>query len=479
MLKNLLSIAFLSGVMTFSANADNQVFSGDELGDINGVSDNGRFAAITDGDNNLAYLWDSNEPDWFMEITADLSPESVPSGMRIVGTNAYDVTNDGMVVGCLIYADGKSNPAYYINEEWVELPVPANSLNTRTAVCVTPDGSVIAGYFCLAVKGLDGDYVGRYFPCQWKLNDEGEYDLFTYDDIDLPDHQGFIPMTQSADGRVIGGQVYCGIDSTIPGLIVDGELKLFDEITHRWEPWEYMGKWYCGRDEDGKQIWTEDPDDPRIVLFVEEYIDGFYDGYDRLSGAFDNCDINGNFYGMRTRVSNVSDDGRDATLRSGACIYNINTDKWTYNTKFQFFTAGTSPDFVFANDNQVVIEGVGEDINEYYDFTLSSPSFGITKISDDATVLGGVRAEFSEAIMDYVYFPYVIMTEESGCKMVYGGPERPTVMTGRGTILVRNADSASVYGLNGRLIGEGTSFEVAPGTYVVKTGDVSAKVIVR
>lgn len=466
--------------MTLSAQgAPNKVYNTAELGEVTGMSDNGRYVAITDMDNHIAFMWDAFNPTLFADISEDLSDSSMPSGQRVVGTSVYDFTDNGMGVGSIQYADGKSVPAIFRDGEWSLLPIPADVRNTNDAIAVTPDGSHIAGT-CVRYNATLG--WGQYFPVQWVRGADGEYELREFD-IDLHGHMGFYPRCQSADGSIIAGTLYVGVQSTIPAMVVNGELRIFDEITTAQEPLLYFrGKWLIGYDENGNQLWTDDPDDPRILMITINLIDGFYDEAEGLNGALTTCDEFGNFYGMRTRVSDVDpDDNTSATLTSGAAIYNVNTGEWTYDNRFSMYTCGYDADLIFGSDNQMIINGEVKDVCEYYDFQSASHSFGINCIGDKGLVLAGLRGEIFEGNGEWMYFPYVVMCDGAlaGVKTVYGGPDHPSVVTGRGHILVRNAESATLYDLDGRTVGTGTQFDVHPGVYVVKAGDTTVKVSVR
>lgn len=480
MVKNQLFGCAIAALASLAAQAQNQSYFTDNLGEVNGVSDNGRYVAIGDTENNHAYLWDSNNSNVFTDISADPAlTANRPSAQRVVGSQAYDVTDDGsMVVGMLLYADGHSTGAYYKDGVWTPLPLHPASLNTTEAIAVTPDGKTIGGYSF--ISDVTSEIAGRYYPVQWILNDAGVYELHAYTDIELPDHQGFMPLTQSPDGKAIAGTLYCAVQSNIPALVIDGQLKIFNELTEKSEPWIFRGKYYCGTDENGKQIWSDDPNDPRIVLFTESYIDGFKDSETAVEGSLAFCDNDGNFYGMRTLITNVDENG-GGTLRKGATIYNVNTDTWTDNFDLSFYTAGVGQDLMFANDGIVMIDGKRRYIQEEYGIESPRPIAGINKISMNGKVLGGLGYEINPASGEYQYFPFVTVLEGafSGIKTVYGGSDRPSFIVSRGTILLRNAESMDVYDLNGRLVASGASASVAPGIYVVKSGDTSAKVLVK
>lgn len=483
MTKRLLSIGLaFSAILSMSAT--NDLYTTEEFGDMNGVSDNGRYAAISDNDNLVAYLWDSSSPSLFVDITPEKGDSSVPSGQRIKGATANDVSDSGLVVGGLFYADGKSYPAYYDGKNWTRLELPVDALNNSECVAVTPDGKIIAGYCAKQYVDYDGSTNGQYYPVQWKLNAEGEYELISYHDLDYYDHQGFWPTCMSADGAVVGGRLYCGVASTVPAIIANGELVLFDEITFKLEPFTHyfngVLKYYCGTDKDG-QIWSEDPDDPRIVYFREPYIDGVHDQdmEGAFNGSFSFCDKFNNFYGYRTRVKSVDEDGENAEFLNGAAVYNYTDDAWTYNARSSYYTCGDGEGLIFANDNVVYVDGIKSTLADEYDISsLPSASTGIAKISMNGKVLGGVRQEFFEAIGDYMYFPYVIVCEDafSGTKAI--NADSTAVIVGRGYVAVANGD-ATVYSLDGRMVGAGNRINLLPGTYVVVAGDKSLKVVVR
>ncbi len=478
----LLGGALATALTLTAAEPQNESFFFDDLGEVNGVADNGRFAAIGDPENNRAYLWDSAEPDLFREITPDPEDtENLPSAQRITGALAYDVTDDGSIaVGSLYYRDDHTVPAIYTDGTWRPLPLHASSMNTNEAIAITPDGKTIAGYSFIYDRA--SEIGGRYYPCQWTLDDSGNYTLHAYTDIELPDHQGFFPMTQSPDGRVIAGTLYCGMSSQIPVLLVDGELKIFDELTEVAEPWIYKGKYYCGVGDDGKQIWSEDPNDPRIELFTTYYIDGWRDTSESLlTGLLCNCDANGNFYGRRTLISNVDEEG-NATLTSVACIYNLEADEWYDTTDYTGFSAGVGRDLIFTENCKVIKDGVADPISDAYEIVAPSPLAGVSKISIDGTVLGGMRYEVNPASGEYQYFPFMTITEDAtvGVKLtVATSANRPAFLLRGNTLTVSGTEKMSVYTADGALVGTGLTVQLPAGTYVAKAGAASAKFIVK
>lgn len=461
--------------------AKTQVYTMDELGEVSKISDNGRYAAITDIEDNMAYLWVA-ETGRFIDICAPLGdPDSEPSSQCITGTTALDVTDDGMVVGSVIYRDGHQVPSYYIDGEWYPLELHPAARNTNEAIAVTPDGRTIAGY--QFINDPTSAIGGRYYPVQWKRNDSGEYELTAYTDIELPEHQGFYPLAQSSDGRVICGQVYAGVGSMLPVLLIDGKMKMFDEVETKSEPFEFKGKWYCGVDDNGKQIWTDDPEDPRIVLFPSYYINGYKDSADNsFEGSLLSCDAQGNFYGMRTRAENVDEEG-NGTLVKGAAIYNIHTGEWTYDTNCLGYTAGLNGNYILTSTPAVIVDGNKVSVSENFDFDTERPLEYLCCYSSDGKVVGGMTYVVNPANGEKQYFPIILVLDEpilSGIQAIYGGVnETPCIIVSNGRIDIANARDMAVYDLDGHLIGSTASTSVAPGIYVVKADRISKKVLVK
>lgn len=486
MKKTLLSLFALLG-MALTVNAESEVFLFDLLGNLNGVADNGQYAVVTNEDDGYAYLWQATAP----KDLLDISEIPLPSGSNdqiCIGTTAMDVSDDGMVVGSLKYKDNYQYPAYYKDYEWHILPLDPNHLYTNEAVAVTPDGSVIGGY--QFIFDPSADQGGRYFPCQWFRQEDGEYELRTYTNIKLPDHQGFFPMTQTPDGKVLGGKVYCGVGSHINALIKDGELIIFEEIETRYEPWIYRGKYYCGKDENGKQIWSEDPDDPSIILFPEEYISGYHDGRTGdasfLTGVFTNCDWEGNFYGAHTRIENLDDEG-NADIYTDACIYNYLSDTWYTEEGVSFFSAGIGEELIFTGDGEVIENDNISSVSEAYgiDSKIADTDYiikGIDRISYDGKTLGGVMAELNPATLQEDPFPFIVLIDggtSNGIQQIVGNPKKALVIASKGRIEVIGADKVAVFDLNGRLMGRQNITSVPEGIYVVKADDAAYKIRVR
>lgn len=484
MIKRLLLCCSMAAVCLagVAAENENKVYFNNSLGEVYGVSDNGKYVAVSDVESNMAYLWDSENPEVFTDISFDPDlTANLPSAQRVTGTLAYDVSDDGMVVGALIYADGHSVPAYLKDGEWTALTVLDTTLNTNQAIAVTPDGKTICGYNY--VRSNRDDVPGGYIPLTWQLQEDDYYELTEIIDqykILKYEHQGFYPMSMSANGELVCGELFAGSSIVVPAYIKGGELKIFAKITQKDEPWNSNGKWYCGVDEDGKQIWTDDPDDPRIVLFTEWYIDGYKDtAASDINGMFSDCHDNRYLYGARTLVSDVDEEGF-GTLTNVACVYDLVEDKWYESDKYMAYATGIGTDLLFATGGVVVVDGRSYPIEEYYEIDSPSPIAGINRLSADGKVLGGCRSELNEATGEYQYFPFVYtIGTDAGVSDIHGGAEKVSFILSKGSAKVLNADKMTVYGLDGRAVADGAEIKLAPGVYVAKAGATTAKIQIR
>ena len=129
----------------------------------------------------------------------------------------------------------------------------------------------------------------------------------------------------------------------------------------------------------------------------------------------------------------------------------------------------------------MIVSGQFYDINEYYGVDAPSTSFGASKISANGKVIGMTRGEFNEAIAEWMYFPYMIVTDDAyaGVDKVMDTVSKVAFVVGRGHISVLNADEATIYDLKGNVVAQGTSVDVNPGIYVVTSGATTAKVMVK
>lgn len=212
MLKPLLISGAVLAISMLGAEAKTLTYTSNNLGEVTAISANGEYASIYDYEDSRAYLW-TRATGEFTEISETLGTKDQPSGQRVMGTWAMGVSNDGTVVGCVLYADGRQYPSIYKDGKWSRLPIHGEARNDNTAIAITGDGKVIGGY--QFINDPSSEIAGRYYPCRWTLKDDGTYEMKAYTDIKLPNHQGFYPTCMTPDGSAIGGTVYAGVASTI------------------------------------------------------------------------------------------------------------------------------------------------------------------------------------------------------------------------------------------------------------------------
>ena len=476
--KFLLLAALASAAATQPINAETKYYAGNPenvMGLLGGISGNGQYAVVSDEENNYSYMWNLDNPTDFVEIRDK--------------SLLYDVADNGLSVGA-IFSGTQYRAAIYNNGQWTQLASHPDVMNEQYAICVTADAKIISGYeFDFSADAEQG---GRYYPVVWTLNEStGEYDLIKFNDLVLPPHQGFITECMTADGKYIGGRLYCAFNSEIPAIIdvENHEIKYWNNLEVRLEPWMYKGK-YEGRDENGKQIWLDDIDDPQITLYEEYYIDGLHNNSDEtaFTGEFIGADVQGNLYGYRTILLNVSDDGKTGTLQSGACVYNVNTDHFTDFGGITTFSLGyDNATKLFADNAQMVTindngTATSESILDALDFSTSDDISAVTKGSADGKVIGGIYGIFNAAKQAPDYFPFIIVLDEAIAgisEIAVDHGSNIMILTGAGRIEVANANNVAVYDLGGKLISSSASSYVKPGIYVVKADKVSKKVIVK
>ena len=444
------------------SHADTQAYFFEEMGEVMGVSDNGNYVAISDEDNLIGYIWHADNPTEIENITISNKEEGLPSGQTITGVSVMDLTNDGMAVGSVYYKDGKQKAAYYLDGEWKYLPLHPNVMNNTQAIAVTPDGKTIAGYQFISAP--DSEIKGRYYPCQWTKNAEGGYDMNVYTSNDYLSNQGYWPMTQNVEGTIIGGMLYTDVGGSVPALIKEGELITFNEFETRNEPFEYKGEvlgWY-------------------ETYYVDNYREGQY-GDDWFVGAFDNCDADGHFYGMRTVATDVNADGSEGTLTNVACIYDMNTDQFIDDDKISLYTAGLGTDVLFTGSASVVLNGENKKLPAAFGFSTTRSLAGVAKISIDGKVLGAIWQEPNPATGEYTYYPFVIVLDQplAAVNEIIAGDDRCFIIVADGRIEVAGEAEAEVYTLDGHLAGQGKSVEVAPGIYAGTAGRTSRTVVVK
>lgn len=475
----LLYASLFAGTLAFNANAKTQYYASNSLevyGLLTGISDNGKYAVACDDEDNYAFIWNAEDPTEFEMLEN--------------GTLLYDIADDGTAVGAIYQAGGNFRAATYKDGEWTLLGVHPAVLNEQYAIAVTPDARVIAGFEYDRDKNAERG--GRYYPVVWILDENGEYEIVEFNDLKLPDHQGFITQTMTPDGKYIGGRLYGGFGSMVPAIIdIDNhKLLCWDEFETRYEPWEYKGKYYAGKDEDDIQIWVDDKDDERVLLYAEQYVNGVHNNSDdnSFNGEFISSDANGNFYGYRTVATNVSEDGNSAKLTNYATIYNIKTGEFTDMKGFTAFSLGYDNGKKLFADNATMVtisesgEMTKQKITDALGFSTSDEIAAITHGSADGKVLGGIYGIFNAAKQAPDYHPFMIILDEplSGISEIsIDNGSDIAIIVAQGRIEVAGANSVAVYDLNGKCVATSASVTVAPGIYVVKADKVSKKVIVK
>lgn len=449
MKKPLLLSLGLAALASLGAQAGNVLYTfGEEvLGEITGVSDNGRFAVIHDDEDILSYVWDSQNPEQL----------SAPMDKYIL----MDVSDDGLCVGALQEGDAQY-PGYLLNGEWQRLPVDANTLLMSRATAVNPDASIIGGY--LQTKAADVATGARYFPCIWTRDEDGDYVLTVYNDLDLGDHQGMFVSAMSNDGRCLAGTMSYGFAAQLMACVVDGELKLFNNLEQREEEWYWQGK-------------------PQGLETVY-YIDGFkdYSSTDTFEGYLMSCDTKGNFYGTTTRVTDLNEEDGTGRLYQSAVIYNYLTDETNYSDVYTSYTCGLDAKVEFLSGDDFVEDGAKKSLTETFGFTTEHQLAGVSKVSMDGKVIGGLCAWLHPATFEYMYEPFILLLEEplvdaSGIE-VSKVAEGLHIVVSRGRIDFAGA-LGEVYDLSGRKVGEGATVNLPAGTYVARLGAESKTVVVR
>lgn len=485
MKKSLLLVGAAIALASFGAEAETKTYTSEEFGEVTAVSPNGEYVSVYDYENNRAFLWIRATGE-FKEISAPKGDSSVPSGQRVTGSHAMGVANDGTVVGCVMHGDGISHPAVYKDGEWKYLPMHGGARNDNKAIAITGDGKIIGGY--QFINDPTSAIAGRYYPCRWTLDDDGEWVLESFTDIELPDHQGFYATCMSPDGEVIAGMMFAGKASVLPALVKDGELYYAEKITFKREPMmEYRGKWYCGDDENGKQIWTDDPDDPRIVYDEAILIDGSKDDAadeHAFSGGFQGIDNNGNIYGSRTVVVSQDPDSDFGKLSRGACIYNYKTDTWTDKHDYTGFTYGFDGKIVFAEGNTLLMDGKSTSYTSEFGFSFGKTPSAMYKASADGRIIGGCTYEINPASGEPQFFPFIIeldhaLVDNQGSGVAGVGSEGAVISVANGVINVDGATEVAVYDINGALVSNASSASVARGLYIVVADGKASKVLVK
>lgn len=368
----------------------------------------------------------------------------------------YDVANDGTCVGSFPIEGAGENghrPGYFKDGQWHALPqhhaVTSVSHYSNKAFAISPDGKYIGGtQFCEHADGGNP----RTYPCLW-VKEGDEYILHMYNDMELPEHQGFFPVKMSDDGRYMVGKMFSEIGSTLLAYVKDGELHHFYELETRMEEWV-----------DGN-------------YYPEGYINGVHDdGYTSDAEFFD-IDNNGNMIGYYTYLA------EGETPYSCAVMFNENEN----NGELQEldYQIGT----VIANPNQFfVVSGTGGYFTPYYvengvkrsledAFVLDHSCSIINDMSADGRVIVGAGIETFEGGAYNV--PVIIQLDEAivSTKTIHNDNVR--IRTSNGQIAVEGAENVAIYSVNGALVSTAANATLPAGIYIVKADNKANKVIVK
>lgn len=472
MKKHFLLAAALLGLAS-AAQAENQFYffteedpdlgTVDIMGEVYGVSENGRYAAIFDNEMNLSYLWDAENPTKLTLINRTV-------GGKMNGFTAYSVTNDGMVVGSELPSGSYQwRPMTWQNGEFRNLELPSDASTMNYPVAVTGDGKIIGGEIGYPAPKEEGGI--RSYPAVWELGSDGEYALTVYNDMELPAMQGFFVNCMYTDGTsqgtVLGGTLNAGNGSFVAALCKGGELKIWNELENRIEPFEYCG-----------QI---------LGYFNEGFIDGVKDGWngDWCNGMFNSCDYAGNFYGIRAWGDQPAPENGEGTYSSTPTIYNVLTDEWTDGK--QTISTGIDGNILFAQGGRVLDGGFDATAQPLAAFTETDTQGksinSVDRIDREGKVLGGCYYTIEPASGEARYYPFIITLDEplaTGVQAIYAEPEAKIgIIVTNGRIITSGAENVAIYDLDGRLISKAADASVEPGIYVVKADSVSRKVLVK
>lgn len=416
------------------------------------VSPNGKYAVGTDfmGERYACY-WSADEPEKMniLEGSCEL----------------YDVADDGTMVGSIKLNKGDlyKRPGIYKDGEWtmLDLDPDADIIGTTSATCITPDGKYIGGYFF--TRDAAAEQGGRNYPVLWTRGDDGFYTCKCYDELALPDHQGFIVYDISDDGRILAGTVYAGASSQLCCLLVDGQLKMFNDVQGVLEPWYYKDK-VMGYD-------------------TEYYIDGQHDTGDATNhiGGFLHMDSHNNAYGFRTVYTDIDPESHYGDRHDYATIYDFQNDTFVGdNSRYASYNFGFDPNHAFA-DKYYIVDGVAKTIEDAFGVKGDAPIGGIMGGSADGKVLFGSSLVFNEALQENEEVPFLLQLDEplvtTGIKTV--NQTGATVTAGPGTISVSGAKQVAVYSIGGALVSRSAETSVPSGVYIVRTDGQTQKVTVK
>lgn len=329
-MKRLNTFAFILSYLltTFAAAQEKVGFSliNFPTGTVNNISPNGKWTS--GGRNGSAYLYNTESG----EVT-DLSQ----IGMVII-PNA--VSDNGIIVADCGPTAGFLSPAYYQDEEWIQLENLGNE-EMGNAFSITADGTKIGG--CVQNEGTD-------IPCLWTLQGNiYKAKILPYPEQDIfgMKPQGTLVTDMSADGSTLAGR-FIDWSGMYPQVIV---WKLNSEGKYDYQVLGTDQMYNLEAENPGqvieyKDIVTADPDTPEYYeqkekfneLYTrrQELMDKFYKKFN-----FDVTSLSLNEEGNYLAVNiNIKDPENKDDESYIYCPYRVNLKDNT-NTIFQ-----NCPDFL-------------------------------------------------------------------------------------------------------------------------------------
>jgi len=475
-MKKYLLLSVLAAAVSGVSAANELYYSSDVMAEARAVSPQGKYAVFSDPDNDFSYIWSAESPEVF---TLVMNPDDPQSPAKFT---AYDVNDAGTVVGALkktyesrVYYQ----PVIYKDGQFINLDAKLDAVtdkgetlvgNYNYAIAISADERIICGKIP-AKPGFE-DMAYPSYPCIWELQENGEYELHLYNDIDnLPEHQGFFPNCMTSDGTiegtVIGGTLCGGAGSTVPAIVKNGKLIYWNTFETRDVTMDT--KW-------GPKTWPC------------EFVDGFQDGWngDYFEGGFFSVDGAGNFYGYKSQVIVPADgmpENGEVSREVGACIYNDATGVWDYTSGASTYLCGVDKNYIFNLRAEVLVDGTANDILPYFNVADQAQGIsfsGIAKANFDGHVLIGQHSMYNPATGQADPYPLVITLDAPlvGVEAVEAD-SAVTIRGLEGAIAVEGAASVAIYDLQGRLVSTSANAQLASGIYVVKADNTTCKVIVK
>lgn len=489
----LFSVALAS--MTFMANAQNSEFevytpsvAGEvaTMGDVMGVSADGKKAVIFDEETNQSYLWELETPYVLTPIVTDTYSVSV---------KAFDVTNDGTIIASWLPKSSYAEMPYiYRNGEWDPLPYPAADVsNVNYPRYISEDGKYICGIAISksnkAEGSEDGDAAsGGYRVIKWTLGEDGEYDYVFYSALPkiVNTNQGFSTIgSMSEDGSVIvGGIQTFNMCYYIPGLLYNGEYKWLGEIKTKefyYCYYEPLQKYTTDIIENYNGLWMIDSGAEGSVL---SNCVGMLNYYDSTTGkAYGTMSV-----GVGTPKYPFDEMGREdyvsgMNLNEGlrcknyGIIYDPATGELTEDEKHSNY-AMAYDNLIFLAGKNMLVDGEDTKVSDYYGVEISQNVNVFNQRSNDCETIGGSYAVVNPATGEPQMFPILIAPKHVDGVDAIAADTNVEISVANGVVSVKGG-VASVYTLDGKMVGAGENVGLTSGLYVVKAGNKVQKVFVK